>query len=469
MATTSTQFERWISSPREDEHLEFKEAKSQFGFVDLLRYTVALANEGGGRLILGVTNRPPRQVVGSAAFMNRGDVQKQVLDKLGVRIDLEEFIKSERRVVVCHIPGRPAGTAYHHEGAYLMRSGESLVPMPESQLRRIFDEGKPDWLAEPAARGVGDDGVVELLDTPSYFDLLHLPYPSTRPAVLKRFTGERLILGEPGDWTITNLGAILFAKRLGDFDSTRRKLPRFIVYDGPGKLNVRLDEFWTPGYAAGYDRLVQFVQAQVPKNEVIESALRREVTMFPEVAIRELMGNALIHQDFQETGTSVMIELYSDRLEIANPGLPVIPPDRFIDEYRSRNERLADLMRRLRFCEERSSGIDRVVGAAEAFQLPAPDFRAGEVHTTAVLYAHRGFEEMDRDDRIRACYQHCCLRHVMNRKMTNQSLRARFNLPDEKAYVASDIIRQAGDEGRVKPEDPSKTSKRYASYVPYWA
>ena len=91
------------------------------------------------------------------------------------------------------------------------------------------------------------------------------------------------------------------------------------------------------------------------------------------------------------------------------------------------------------------------------------------MHTTAILYAHREFEEMDRDDRIRACYQHCCLRYVMNQKMTNQSLRERFKLSDERSYIASDIIRQAIDETRVKPEDPSKTSKRYASYVPYWA
>jgi ATP-dependent DNA helicase RecG len=116
--------------------------------------------------------------------------------------------------------------------------------------------------------------------------------------------------------------------------------------------------------------------------------------------------------------------------EISNPGAPSIPPDRFIDGHQSRNERLADLMRRLRICEEKGSGVDKVIQAVEAFKLPAPDFRVGVRRASALLFAHKDFDEMDRNDRIRACYQHCCLRYLMNERMTNQSLRARFKLPD---------------------------------------
>lgn len=156
-------------------------------------------------------------------------------------------------------------------------------------------------------------------------------------------------------------------------------------------------------------------------------------------------------------------------MEISNPGKPFIPPDRFIDEYQSRNEKLADLMRRLRICEEKGSGIDKVVNSAEVYQLPAPDFRVTERHTVAVLFAHKNFEDMDRNDRIRACYQHCCLRYVMNERMTNQSLRERFNLSEKKAESASRIIRETMAEGLVKLEDPTVTSPRYRRYVPYWA
>ncbi len=191
--------------------------------------------------------------------------------------------------------------------------------------------------------------------------------------------------------------------------------------------------------------------------------------MFPEIAVRELVANALIHQDFAETGTSVAIEIYSDRMEVSNPGRSFISPDRFIDEYQSRNERLAGLARRIGICEEKGSGIDKVVSAAEAFQLPAPDFRVGALRTSVILFAHRDFESMDRAERVRACYQHCCLRYVTNQKMTNQSLRERFKLSEEKSAVASQIIAAAIDANRIKLADPSQTSLRYRSYSPFWA
>jgi ATP-dependent DNA helicase RecG len=234
-------------------------------------------------------------------------------------------------------------------------------------------------------------------------------------------------------------------------------------------LKTKLDRPGTKGYAVGFQGLVEFIDNLVPSNEVIEQALRREVKMFPEIAVRELVANALIHQDFSQTGASVMIEIYADRMEISNPGTPFIPLDRFIDEYQSRNERLADLMRRLGICEEKGSGVDKVVEAAEVCQLPAPDFRVGERRTSAILFAHRPIEDMDRNDRIRACYQHCCLRYVMNQKMTNQSLRERFKLAESKTATVSQIIVATVDSKKIRVADPNQISTRYRSYLPFWA
>src|SRR5947209_18766064 len=319
------------------------------------------------------------------------------------------------------------------------------------------------------AVGLSADDVVRLPDTPGYFDLIKLPYPAERGAVLERFTSERLIRQREGLYEITNLGALLFAKDLDEFDGLSRKAPRVIVYTGKGKLSTRSDQFIPKGYAVGFETLVRYVNAQLPSNEIIGQALRETTRMYPEIAVRELIANALIHQDFSETGTSDVIELYSDRLEIASPGQPSIKTERFIDGYRSRNERLADLMRRLRICEEKGSGIDKVIDSVEHFQLPAPDFRVSETHTTVVLFAQKAFDEMDRNDKVRACYQHCCLRYVMGEKMTNQSLRERFKLGGAKADQVSRIIRETVNAGQIKPDDPENASKRYSKYVPFWA
>ncbi len=469
MPITVAQIDAWRTAQSEHQNLEFKEAKNQFDNRKLYKYCVALANEGGGFLLLGVEDKLPRRVVGTSAFNDPIDMAAKMFQALGFRVDIEEVMHPHGRVVVFTIPARPRGTAFQFEGAYLMRAGEELVPMSEDRLRTIFAEGQPDWLSGVALAGCDDDQVVQLLDTQSYFDLLHLPYPANRSGVLERFKAERFIERDGGKWAIANLGAILFAKKLDQFDRLARKAPRVITYEGKNKLQTKSDKPGTKGYAVGFQGLVEFINSQIPSNEVIEQALRREVKMFPEIAVRELVANALIHQDFNESGASVMIEIYSDRLEISNPGKPYISPDRFIDEYQSRNERLADVMRRLGICEEKGSGVDKVIQAAELYQLPAPDFRIGDRRTSAVLFSHRDIDHMDRNDRIRACYQHCCLRYVMNERMTNQSLRERFKLPEGKTATVSQIISATVDAGKIKLADPAQTSTRYRSYLPFWA
>jgi predicted HTH transcriptional regulator len=371
--------------------------------------------------------------------------------------------------VVFHIPSRPRGTAYHLDGAYLMRAGESLMPMSEDQLRRIFAEGEPDWLEEYSKSGLDAQQVVELLDTQTFFELLKLPYPKERAGVIDRLGRERLVDEEDGTFAIRRLGALLLAKRLDDFPDLARKAPRVVVYTGTSKLETRLDQTGTKGYAVGFQGLVRFVMGQLPQNEVIEDALRKEMKLVPEIVIRELVANALIHQDFAVAGASVMVEIYSNRVEISNPGEPVVPVERFIDGYQSRNERLADLMRRMGICEEKSSGIDRVVQTVEVYQLPAPDFRAGHRRTHVTIYGPRDFEEMDRGDRIRACYQHCALKWVMSERMTNQSLRDRFHLPESKSAVVSQMIAATIEAGLIKPDEKVGTSRKYARYLPFWA
>ena len=469
MATTLPQIDALLTVRSESEHLEFKEATNKFDFEELVNYCVALANEGGGRIILGITDKMPRRVVGSKAFEVPERTVAGIHERLHLKVTFDEVAHPAGRVLVFHVPSRPIGQPMHYSGRNLMRVGEDLVPMTPDQLRKIVAEGDPDWTMNPAMTECDDEKVVELLDTQSYFDLLHLPYPATRKAVLERFASERLIEGAGAVWTITNLGAVLFAKKLESFDRLARKAPRVIVYDGKNKLKTKLDKVGSKGYAVGFQGLVEFINGQVPSNEVIEQALRKEVKMFPEIAVRELVANALIHQDFNESGTSVMVEIYDDRMEISNPGKPFISPDRFIDEYQSRNERLADLMRRLGICEEKGSGVDKVIQAAEAFQLPAPDFRVGEKRTSVVLFGHKDFEDMDRNDRIRATYQHCCLRYVTNEKMSNQSLRERFRLSEKKTESASRALRDTVDAGKIKLDDPEQTSLRYRHYIPFWA
>jgi len=197
--------------------------------------------------------------------------------------------------------------------------------------------------------------------------------------------------------------------------------------------------------------------------------LRTTVSMYPEVAVREIVANALIHQDFSISGTGPMFELYDDRIEFTNPGAPLVDPSRFVDAPpRSRNERLAALMRRCNICEERGSGWDRIGFAVEFHQLPAPLVRVAEGHTSISLFAHRPLRDMDREERIRAIYLHACLQYVSRKRLTNSSVRARFGLNDRESSTATAYIREALDEGLIAMYDPD-AGRKLMQYVPVWA
>lgn len=189
--------------------------------------------------------------------------------------------------------------------------------------------------------------------------------------------------------------------------------------------------------------------------------------MYPKLAVRELMGNMVIHQDFSELGTP-MVEIYSDRIELSNPGIPLVSTDRFIDEYQSRNEALADVMRRMGFCEEKGSGLDKVIALVEVYQLPPVRIRVSENRTSVTMEAYKTWAQMDKTERVQACYQHACLKYVSNGVTSNQSLRERFRIDDKNYPMISRLLKDAMDAGLIKDANPEEKSPRNRKYIPYW-
>ena len=436
-----------------------------------------MQNEPYGFLIFGIndstitpdgtTFRPLKHKIGNE------ELENWLLQRTSPRVELEIFetIYQSKLISIFKIQaahGQPTSFSnidYVRVGSIT----RSLKDFPEKE-KRIWTKAPKQIFEKGIALQVQDAAdIVQLLDTQSYFDLLKIPYPSTRDAVIEKFISEKFIKSNSSGYAITNLGAILFAKNLSEFDSVKRKAVRVILYEGKNKINTLKDQEGKMGYAVAFERLIKYINDLLPSNEIINQALRETVTMYPEIAIRELVANALIHQNFEDKGSGPMVEIYSDRIEISNPGLPLITPIRFIDEYQSRNEDLAAMMRRFRICEEKGSGIDKVVFNIELYQLPAYDIQVQEKHTKVILYAYQKFGDMDKQDRIRACYQHACLKYVMNEKMSNTSLRERFKIADENAAMVSRIIKDTYEAGFIKEDDPENTSRKYIKYIPIWA
>lgn len=468
--------------PAETGWVEFKENNSnpeEIGeYLSALSNTAALQGKTNAYLVWGIKDTT-HDVTGTTfqpGKTKRGNenLENWLVHTLNPRLHFNfyEVLYEGKPVVILEIPrahGRPVqfqGTEFIRVGSYRQKLKDH--PQIEKDLWHVFDTTPfEEMIAVPHA---DDATVLELLNYPSYFELLNQPLPEDRAKILGRLSDDRLIVRDAsGQWDITNLGAILFARNLQEIKSLARKAVRIVVYEGRNRLKTLREQVSQQGYAAGFERLVELVNALLPRTEVVGKAIRREVPLYPEQAIRELIPNALIHQDFSISGTGPMIEIFSDRMEITNPGLPLVKTERFLDSPpRSRNEALASFMRRLGICEERGTGVDKVVSEIEVHQLPAPLFETPEGFTRAVLFTHRPLREMNGADRTRACYLHACLRHVERQPMTNSTLRARLGITEPNKAMASRIIADAVKEGAIKPEDPSQ-GKKYAKYLPFWA
>jgi predicted HTH transcriptional regulator len=204
--------------------------------------------------------------------------------------------------------------------------------------------------------------------------------------------------------------------------------------------------------------------------EVIEKVFREVKESYPERTVSEFFANALIHQDLWQSGRHTMVEIFPDRMEITNPGTPLVDVNRFIDAPpKSRNDKIAILMHLFELCELRGSGVDRAIEEVEKAVLPAPEFVKGIDYTKVFIYPKKSFAQMSREDRIRACYQHCCLKYTAKEPMSNQSFRIRMGIEEENAAMVSRIIKDTVNSGFIKVFNPDSTSKKYAKYIPFWA
>jgi mloB len=394
-------------------------------------------------------------------------------------IRFQEITYQGKNLVLLEIPAANSTPVEFDRTAYI-RIGEATPKLSDhpQHLRTLWAKLQSfAWESGIAASFLDGDTVLDRLDYTAYFGMTGQRLPDNRTDIFNKLDADGLIRKDVGEyWNITHLGAILFAKRLSDFPSAiARKAVRFVAYKGISRADTvmhRLDEERdNQGYAIGFASLLDYINKLIPRNEHIGAAFREEQPLYPVIAIRELVANALIHQDMTITGTGPLIELFADRLEITNPGQPLVAPSRFLDlPPRSRNEALAALMRRMKICEEQGTGIDKVLTAVEMHQLPAPDFRAeNQVENPAVrvtLFAPRRFADMTPQERIRACYQHAALCYVAGKKMTNASLRERLGIEQQNSSQASNVIKMTLKEKLICFADPQHPK---IGYYPIWA
>ena len=463
--------------PQEINELDWKSDLS--GKNDrIAQHISAFANyKGGGFLVFGINNDGSFQSLDKASIdliiQRLGNIARNNLAQ-PVAIDHYLYDYKGDTILFIFIPeanDKPVNLRGKDYFESYKRSAGQTVKLTKEEVRQLisisYGYGFEKQIAEA---NLSPDEILQKIDYDSYFRLSSIKLPDTKNHIIEKLESEDLIKKDFDSWDITNLGAVLFGKNLNLFKDLKRKAIRVIVYKGTSRITAIKEQEGAKGYASGFEGLVTYIMDQLQVSEIIEKALRQKAKIYPEVAVREFVANALIHQDLTIRGSGVMIEIFEDRIEITNPGMPLVDTNRFIDSApKSRNETLAGLMRRLNICEERGSGIDRAVEAIELYQLPAPKFLSGDDYTRVIMYSPRTLTKMSIDDRVRACYQHTCLHYVNNEPVNNQSIRRRFNISKNNVSFASKIISEALEARLIKPSDPENQSKKFASYIPFWA
>jgi ATP-dependent DNA helicase RecG len=463
---------------------EINELDWKVGFSEnkerLTEHLIAFANyPNGGYLVygvadsnanlIGVDQAQVREITNQLTNLGRDAIDPPlVLDHAVVDYDAVPLLI----VYICEQANKPV----HRRGKSIeeawIRSGGTTRKASRAEVGSLMlNSHAPRWEELRATSLLPASDVITRLDLATISKLLQRPLPDEDRELMRWLAEENMVVLDGSGYYITNLGGIAAGRELNLFDALSRKSVRVIRYRGTNKVDTTDELIGHKGYAVGFEGLIGYLKRVLPHSEVIQQSLREQVNVYPEIALRELIANALIHQDFSVTGAGPTIEIYDDRITFTNPGslLPSKRLDRLIGTTpESRNELLASKFRLYRICEERGTGFQKVVSAVELFGMPPVVFTPLENAFQVTLYAPRQFADMAQPERIEACYQHAVLQYFSSQTLTNTTLRTRFKVSERQRNQITNLIADAVEAGRIRRKDTTSGNK-FAEYIPYWA
>jgi ATP-dependent DNA helicase RecG len=465
--------------PHETNELDWKIGVSE-NRERLTEHLIAFANQpNGGFLVYGIADQSGTLVgidgAGVAEIISR--LTSLGRDAIEPPLILDHAVIEYQEIPLLFIyireqPNKPT----HRRGKGIeeawIRSGGTTRKASRAEVGSLMlNSHAPRWEDLRATPLISADEVISHLDLETISTLLERPLPKDQVELMHWLADERMVIPDGDGYYITNLGGIAAARELEKFDSLHRKPIRVIRYQGRNKVDTIDEQVGHKGYAVGFEGLIKYLTRVLPHSEIIKQSLRQQVSLYPEIALRELIANALIHQDFGVTGAGPTIDIYDDRITFTNPGtlLPGKRPDRLIGATpESRNELLASKFRLYRICEERGTGFQKIVSAVEMFGMPPVLFTPLDNAFQVTLYAPREFSEMSQVERIEACYQHAVLQHFSSQTLTNTTLRGRFKVSERQRNQITNLIADAVNANRIKRKDNTSGNK-FAEYIPYWA
>ena len=373
--------EELLTAP-EGERIEFKEAKTSYEFEKLVEYACALANCGGGLFVLGISDRRPRQVVGSAAFEQPERTCKGLIDRLRIRVDFQLYDYNGKRVLVFVISRRPTGLPVQSEGVVWWREGDSLIPMPQEVLRRIYSETGHDFSGDVCQGATIAD--LEETAIKNFRDKWERKSGNPR---LKQLSDEQLLRDceAISDDGVTFAALALFGKHssLGRFLAQSETVFEYRSSDASGPAQQR--EEFRIGFFAYYERIWELINLRNNRQHYQDGLFIFDIPTFNERVVREALLNAVCHRNYQLAG-SVFVRQYSDRLVIDSPGgLPAdVTLENILDRQSPRNRRIAEILSRCGLVERSGQGMNLIFELSVKEAKTLPDFTGTDANLVRI-------------------------------------------------------------------------------------
>lgn len=354
---------------KEGAHFQFKQAAQRFDSDEAVRCCCALSNCGGGMLVFGITDKRPRKVVGSQAFEQPERTREKIANKLNVFVDFDILYHEGKRVLVFEVAGHPVGVPVQVGGIAWWYDGDSLVPMPETVRRKIYEEGT-DFSARICSGASIKDLDAEAIES---FRAKWINKSGNKR--IASLSAEQLLRDCEAitDDGITYAALVLFGTRasLGKYLPQSEIVFEYRSSEASGPANQR-DEFRV-GFFNCYDRLWELINLRNDRQHYQEGFFLYDIPTFNERAVREAVLNAVSHRNYQAAG-NVFIRQYPDRLTIESPGgLPNgVTLDNILDRQIPRNRRIAEIFALCGLVERSGQGMNIIYEESikEAKQLP---------------------------------------------------------------------------------------------------
>lgn len=479
----ASRVDRFLHLPSELPWIEFKENSNTSG-PDIAKYVSALGNsatlhdEPAGYLVWGISD--DRRIVGTtfdhhtAKGKGNEDLLPWLRHSINPTPDLrfDDITLEGKKVVLLRIPAAQR-MPYTFDGKRFIRDGsytKDLLNSPDKERNLWKKLNQFDAENQLVADNIDVADVDDYLSIEAFFsNRPEVPHVSGQPLVETLQQHGAVTYSHELGWCIPAWSALMYAHNIADFVPLQNLAPRVLQFNSSTRTDLKREWTFNEGYVLSFPKVMELIETIQPGGESIDPSGRRVITpALPGIAFREVYANALMHQNLEDTGKFITVEVFADHIDVTNPGQPLVDPQRFIDAASTtRNPTLGEALRQAHFVEQRGSGWDKIVSALEKHHFPPALIRTNG-STTVTLSAFRPYSMMSQTERIQAVYQHACLRLLENQPVNNTSVRARFGLKDSQASQVSRLLKATTEAGLIKPYDPAAGPKTLR-YIPFWA